>query len=397
MRVAYVANYQGPSLVSRRPCLHNFSLAARVKIQLLAELLVQASHDVELISQGQLEPQIGWDPKRLRIYPSYEEPQPFRPEIPVRYASAISVRFLTGFWESLQTQSLLRERHLHKPFDIVLLYNLQRAQLGAARCAIHELGLPVVLQYEDDAFVDVHGKPARGLAMAAHHRACRDLLSRVSGATGVTPYLLSQVTAKVPTLLLRGVVSREIQRLVEQPVEPRQNRVVFSGTHEGTQGLEQLVEAWRMLRPPDWQLHIAGHGPITQALQARASGDVSIVFHGLLDRAQNALLLCTAKIGMNPQDLTSTPGNVFAFKIVEYLAAGLHVITTPRGLLEQELEAGTSYIPDNTPKAIAASLALIIREQRYKRTAEDAAMQHYGADAVSRSFSSLLEEAAGTS
>ena len=142
--------------------------------------------------------------------------------------------------------------------------------------------------------------------------------------------------------LLRGVVSDEILRLGQGGRGSTQNWVVFSGTHEGTQGLEQLIKGWRSLDLPGWELHISGHGPLTPILHQLAEGDPSIVFHGLLDREENARLLCSARIGMNPQDLTTTPGNVFAFKIVEYLAAGLHVITTPRGAVEPELEAGSA-------------------------------------------------------
>ena len=45
----------------------------------------------------------------------------------------------------------------------MILYNMQRAQIGCAPYAVRQLGLPVILQYEDDAFVDVHGRPATGL------------------------------------------------------------------------------------------------------------------------------------------------------------------------------------------------------------------------------------------
>jgi len=66
-----------------------------------------------------------------------------------------------------------------------------------------------------------------------------------------------------------------------------------------------------------------------------------------------------ATIGINPHHVSETPGNVFAFKIIEYLASGAHVITTPMGPLEKELEAGVTYMPDNSPATIAAALELV--------------------------------------
>jgi glycosyltransferase involved in cell wall biosynthesis len=391
MKIAYVANYQGPSLVKNRPCLHNFSLAARVKIQLIAELLHQSAHQVDIISQGALEPLRGADRFKMRFYPRYDEVERFHPAIPIQYGSALSVKYLIGFWESAQAQRLLKAGHRRSPYDAVIIYNLQRAQLGCARYAIHELGLPVILQYEDDSFVDVHGNASHGIAERYRRHRCRTVLQAISGATAVSPYLLAQCPGDKPQLLLRGVVSGEILKLKQNP-PARKDWVVFSGTHEGTQGLEQTVEAWRMLRPAGWELHVAGRGPITAALEAKASGDPSIVFHGLLDRAENARLLCAARIGMNAQDLTSTPGNVFAFKIVEYLAAGLHVVTTPRGALEPELEQGISYIPGNDPATIAESLKQLIAQRRYERTAEEAAVRTYGPKAVSEALNNMLEQ-----
>jgi glycosyltransferase involved in cell wall biosynthesis len=149
-----------------------------------------------------------------------------------------------------------------------------------------------------------------------------------------------------------------------------------------------------MLALQDWELHIAGRGSITATLEKLAENDPSIVFHGFLNREENARLLCAAKIGMNAQDVSITPGNVFAFKIIEYLAAGLHVITTPRGALEPELEAGITYIADNTPETLAGCLKKIIIKRLYERTAAQAALRTYGPEAISAALNRLVAQVA---
>jgi glycosyltransferase involved in cell wall biosynthesis len=111
-----------------------------------------------------------------------------------------------------------------------------------------------------------------------------------------------------------------------------------------------------------------------------------------VSRDELVRLMCSARICINPHAVSETPGNVFAFKIVEYLAAGAHVITTPMGALEQELEAGITYMPDNSPETIAATLRRVIRERRYERTALGAARQTYGPVAVSRLLDTLLTQ-----
>lgn len=386
MRIAYVAPYQGPALVKTRPSLHNLSLAGRVKVQLIAELLHDLGHEVEVISQGPV------DRRQLRFYPGFLDPQPFHPDIPVTYLSALPIRYLTALWESWRVRRLLRARHSARPFDLAIIYNLKAAQLECARLAATELRIPVVLEYEDDSFSDVRGRQDHGALSGWRGRRLRNALASLSGAMAPSPVLLDQCPASVPKLLIRAVVNREILRLRDAQW-PKQKWVAFSGTLENAQGLMQTVAAWRQIQPDGWQLHIAGQGPLEADLRNEAAGDPSIVFHGLLDRAANARLLCSATIGLNPQDVTAVPGNTFAFKIVEYLAAGAHVVTTPRGPVEPELEAGITYIPDNSPTTLVACLRQLLTggaPAPALARAEMAARQIYGPAQLSAALRSLL-------
>jgi len=158
--------------------------------------------------------------------------------------------------------------------------------------------------------------------------------------------------------------------------------------------LEQLIAAWSLLDQPGWELHIAGRGELTGRLEQETQGIKGIVFHGLLNRQENASFLSEAKIGINPHDVSETPGNVFAFKIIEYLAAGAHCITTPMGALESDIESGITYMPDNSPQTIAATLKQVIEGRQYERLAAGAAQNRYGPDAVARSLDELLKQVA---
>jgi glycosyltransferase involved in cell wall biosynthesis len=383
MRIAYIAPYQGPDLVKRRPIVRNLSLGARVKIGLVSELLQKSSHSVEILSQGEV------IERQLKFYPGFREPEVLDGNIPIYYSAAFPVRFLNGLSSSLSMLRLFKARHRVAPFGMVIIYNLKPPQVTCANYAIRRLGLPVILDYEDDAFSGVWGSGGTALTSKYYLAAAKRLLGSVSGCMALSPYLLSQTSAFIPKLLLRGVVA---EAFLNSNKAGRRNWVVFSGTLEQTQGLEQLIKAWQMLQLPDWELHIAGRGSITAALQKMAEDNPSVIFHGLLNRDENARLLCMAKIGMNPQDPPGAPGTVFAFKIIEYLAAGLHVITTPRGALEPELEAGISYIKDNSPEAIAACLRRVISDHLYERTAEEAALQAYGPGVVSKALDRLIED-----
>jgi glycosyltransferase involved in cell wall biosynthesis len=389
MRIAYIAPYQGPGLLEKRQLLNNVGLAANVKMELIAELLQRSGHSIEVLSQGEIVD------RRTKFYPAFREPKPFDPTIPVLYGSALPIKRVNGIWPTLSTLRLFRRRHQESPFDAVIVYNLKLPQVICGLYAMRRLKLPVILEYEDDSLVDIAGKNESGRKHQGYLRFARKLLNAVSGCIGVSPFLLTRVSSEIPKMLLRGVVGENLIKLGSDPT-PRNNWIVFSGTHTETKGLEQLLQAWKLVTLPGWELHIAGYGRKTEEFKKIADGDRSVVFHGSLDRNQNAQLLSRAKIGMNPHDLSATPGNVFAFKIIEYLAAGNHVISTPMGPLESELEAGMTYIPDNAPQTIATSLEQVIRNRAYERTAAEAAWGTYGPAAVSRSLNALLGQVMAT-
>src|SRR5262249_49850493 len=155
----------------------------------------------------------------------------------------------------------------------------------------------------------------------------------------------AQVPMDLPSLLLRGVVGADLANAGAGTSGIRRNVVLFSGTHIESNGVEQLIAGWPDAGLPDWELHITGYGHLTEGLRHKAAHTRGVVFHWLVSRPALVALMSSARICINPHQVSDTPGNVFAFKLVEYLAAGAHVITTPMGALETELEAGVTYMP----------------------------------------------------
>ena len=386
MRIAYITPYQGPTLVSRRPIVGNRSVSNKIKIELIARLLQETGHQVEIISHGEV------IERRLTFYPGFTEPEPFHPEIPIYYVSSLPVRRLNGLWAGMRAVQFLKKRHREHPYDLVIIFNMKPPQIRCANYATGRLGIPVILQYEDDVFVDVLGQMERGLVARYHRAAYTRILKSVSGCMAVSPHLLSQVPSRLPSLLLRGVVGDDVSKSSAQMRGSKKNWVVFAGTHIEWNGIRELIEAWRIAGLSDWELHITGYGSLTEELRRMTEKDSSVIFHGLVSREELVRLLCSAKICVNPQAASQTPGNVFAFKIIEYLAAGAHVITTPMGKLEPELEAGITYMSNNSPATIAATLCQAIQSRAYERTAARAAAKTYGSEAVATLLDNLLNE-----
>ena len=86
----------------------------------------------------------------------------------------------------------------------------------------------------------------------------------------------------------------------------------------------------------------------------------------------------------------NSPGNVFAFKTIEYLGGGAHVISTPMGSLEKELEAGITYMPDNGPETISKTLREVATTGRWEQCASRFVHDTYGPAAVCESLGTLI-------
>jgi len=388
MRIAYINSYQGSTVVERRPIVRNRSLSTRIKTQLIARLLQANGHEVVIISHGEV------TEHGLRFYPGFWETEPFHPRVRVYYVSSLPIRRINGFWAGLQAVRFFKKRHRECPFDLVIILNPKSPpQISCASYAIKHLGLPVILQYEDDAFRNgSSGEEQEGWLSRYRHSTYARILSSVSGCMSSAPRLLSQVPAGRPALLLRGVVDNDLAEAGQRGVPKKPNWVVFSGTHIDANGVKELINGWKMASIPDWQLHITGFGARTEELRKMAAKDPSIVFHGMISREELVSLLCSAKICISPHVVNRIPGNVFSFKIIEYLAAGAHVIMTPEGNLEPDLETGVTYMSNNSPATIAATLQRVIRDRNYERTAPQAAVQYYGVAAVSKSLDWLIQQ-----
>ena len=387
MRIAYLAPYQGRTLKTRRPITLNRSLAGSAKMEVIARLLRESGHEVEIFSQGEVVE------LALKFYPAFAEPVCVTPDVPVHYSSALPVRYLNGFWQGNRLRALFQARHRAAPFDLVLIYNLKVPQIACAEYAMKRLGLPVVIEYEDDAFLDVEGRPDPSLR-PGYVQCARGILASVAGGFACSPHLLAQLPEKRPQLMVRGVVAEEILRASDKTEAEKKNWVLFSGTHYRTKGIAPLIKAWSQAQLPGWELHITGEGEETVALKNLANGQPQIIFHGTVALAELAQLMSLAKICINPHELSSRPGNVFAFKIIEYLAAGAHVISTPMGAVENEIAAGITFMPDNTPETIARTLQAVVQTGAWRQTAKRAVHDLYRSDVLRATLDKLIRESA---
>src|SRR5438477_4862779 len=110
---------------------------------------------------------------------------------------------------------LLRQ-HRVLPYDIVIIFNMKPPQISCANWAVYRAGLPVILQYEDDVFVDVLGTATTGPLSRYHRYVYKAVLNKVSGCMAVSPHLLFQVPSDILKLLFCGVVADAVVEMSDR-------------------------------------------------------------------------------------------------------------------------------------------------------------------------------------
>lgn len=254
---------------------------------------------------------------------------------------------------------------------------------GPARVAADVLGVPQVLEI-NAPLVDEAAR-YRGLTEVERWRGWEgavfggaDRLIAVS--TGVKAHIEHlDVAASRVTVIHNGVDVDRFHDADGSAVRARHNLgdatvVGFSGSLKPWHGVDALLEAFAKL-PSATRLLIAGDGP--EGLALRRLADVlgiadRTVFSGAVPHDRMPEYLAAMDVGVAPYEAQSD----FYFsplKVVEYLAAGLALVTTEQGDLGEMVgDAGLLVPPGDTP-LLAAALGELCGDPARRRSLGEAA------------------------
>ncbi|WP_312794972.1 glycosyltransferase family 4 protein [Tianweitania sp.] len=138
--------------------------------------------------------------------------------------------------------------------------------------------------------------------------------------------------------------------------------ILFMGRIEERKGVPELVRALTSLRDmPGWHATIAGDGGV-EALRAEVAEfglQDRIAVPGWLGAQDAARLLATGDILTLPSHAENLP-----MSVIEAMAAGLAVVATPVGAVEDIIEDGETglLVPPGNADALADALALLVRD-----------------------------------
>jgi glycosyltransferase involved in cell wall biosynthesis len=184
----------------------------------------------------------------------------------------------------------------------------------------------------------------------------------LSGALLSTPFLGERLPEALPKELIPGFVPDKL------PLPPNAPdgvvRFLYSGGVDRIRGVDLLLAALEHLPEKGWHLDITGHGALAEqvdrfARDPRWSGKME--YHHSVPAEAYQRIVASAHVGLNcqrvsdPISVGTLPSKVFTF-----LSAGLLVISSKAGAVEQLCRNACFYYEDDTAQSLAGAMKEVI-------------------------------------
>lgn len=233
-------------------------------------------------------------------------------------------------------------------------------------------GIPVVLDARDmwpDIFVEVVPRWLHGLArlvLFPLERKARKAFAEATAITGITPAFvgwgLGKANRRKTDLdrdfplayqdepLSTDALDEAMERWHERGLQHGAFVACFFGAINRRFDLETLIKSARMLAQGTRRIQfvLCGDGDWLEHYRRLAAGCENIVFPGWLARADISALMRMSNVGLAPYFSSPSFRVSYPNKSIEYLAGGLPVVSSLRGMLEDLLgEHGCGVTYDN--------------------------------------------------
>jgi len=219
---------------------------------------------------------------------------------------------------------------------MIWCYNMYAFEMNLARIASQKYHSNIILEYEDSIFARwnlFNPKPIFDWFFS------RRALGKVDLAICVNPKLSSWVQKhRITAIIIPGIVSEEILSLPAVLESNLQDLNVgyFGGLSrdKGAEFLIQLIRKSALLESPI-SYHVTGAGPLSDQFEELAKRyPKTLTFYGVIDRKKYISIVERVSVILNPH--LKMPG-VFPFKIIESVASGRLVLSSPLHISSTEL------------------------------------------------------------
>jgi glycosyltransferase involved in cell wall biosynthesis len=247
-------------------------------------------------------------------------------------------------------------RHIRSG-DLVVMDNYEFLYVVAARLVHIFRRVTFVLVHLDGKHLIDRGWP-RFLSWLAEVWG-RPLLR---GAILSNPILGKRLPDSMPRELAPGFLPDELPS--GPGISDGKVRFFYAGALARSHGIDLLLESLDYLPEKGWHLIIAGQGPLEEQVIRRAQDP------RWRDRVEHRptmppdvfeKLLGSNQVGLNCQRASELISSVtFPSKVFTYLSAGLLVISSKAGAVEQLCKNACFYYEEETPQSLAAAMKEVI-------------------------------------
>lgn len=337
------------------------------------------------------------------------------------YSRNVSLRRI---WDHVLLARRLRVLARDEPVPDVILCSAPTIELCAVATRYGvERGVPVAIDVRDlwpDIFMEVLPAGLRPFARPAfgvYARVLRSALRRATGITGITEEIVQWGLDKAgrsrgpwdqafPMGYQRD--SPEAERMEtarrhwqEAGLGPDQFIASFFGYMGRQFRLEVVIEAARRLQAeaPEMRFVLCGDGEARPALEKLAAGCSNVLFPGWIGRSDIASLMEQSSLGLAPYVDTLSFNLSFPNKLIEYLSAGLPVVSSVNGAMGRLLRANDCGITYSGADELVSALLGLYRDPERRRrmsaNAKDLYEREFVAETVYGRMAEYLESLPG--
>lgn len=288
------------------------------------------------------------------------------------YQNNLSIRRIRDHRQISLKFAQMARRAEHKPDIILAAFPTVELSREAVKYGESE-GIPVVLDMRDmwpDIFVSVVPgllRPIARIALLSMFKRAQEACSQATAITGITEEFVSwgvkragrlrtDLDRAFPMGYAESPPAAEQMRVAEKywdglgiRIENAAHTLCFVGSLGRQLDIETVISVAKSclrLNLP-WRFVLCGRGDRLETFKRLARGQSNVIFPGWIDRAQIHVLMRRSAAGLDPMpdrfDFLASINN----KAIEYLSAGLPVISCPkRGVLAELLavnRCGQSY------------------------------------------------------
>ncbi|MGI5522215.1 glycosyltransferase [Micromonospora sp. CA-259024] len=294
------------------------------------------------------------------------------------FVNLLGLKHLTRFiaaWRAGGRE--LREQNV----DVLLVHGVNTAFLWAA-ALLARRGVRVVPVLTDPPGVPL---PTDGRLVRTLRRIdvalVRAALGGCAGVVALTGPLADVYAPGRPRLIMEGIFNPPVAVRPHTVAAPATRDIVYAGGLTRSYGVDRLVAAFRALPGEQLRLLLFGRGDLECWLREQAAADPRIALPELIDRDVLVGRLATAAVLVNPRPVDQDFVRYsFPSKLIEYLSAGVPVVTTRLPGIPADYAAHLAYAEPDTVdglyEAIAGVLALPVKEAAARGAAGQAFVRH---------------------